>query len=50
MLVNSPKFSNIVFNYENLKKITSQVNIESEYNAFISKQQEKRKHPIKYIL
>lgn len=50
MLVNSPEFSNIVFNYENLKKITSQVNIESEYNAFISKQQEKRKHPIKYIL
>lgn len=25
MLVNSPEFSNIVFNYENLKKITSQV-------------------------
>ena len=26
MLVNSPEFSNIVFNYENLKKITSQLN------------------------
>ena len=25
MLVNSLEFSNIVFNYENLKKITSQV-------------------------
>ena len=40
MLVNSPEFSNIVFNYENLKKITSQI-IESEYNAFVSKQREK---------
>lgn len=40
MLVNSPEFSNIVFNYENLKKITSQ-KIESEYNAFVSKQREK---------
>lgn len=27
MLVNSPEFSNIVFNYENLKKITSQLNL-----------------------
>lgn len=27
MLVSSPEFSNIVFNYENLKKITSQLNL-----------------------
>lgn len=42
MLVSSPEFSNIVFNYENLKKITSQI-IESEYNAFVSKQREKQR-------
>lgn len=42
ILASSPEFSNIVFNYENLKEITSQI-IESEYNTFVLKQREKQR-------
>ena len=42
MLASSPEFSNITFNYEDLKKITSQT-IESEYGAFVSQQQKKQR-------
>lgn len=42
MLVNTSEFSNITCNYEDLEKITPQI-IESKYNTFISKQQEKQR-------
>ena len=42
MLVNLSEFSHIAFNYEDFKHITPSI-IETEYNAFISKQQEKQR-------
>lgn len=42
MLVNLSEFSNITFNYEEFQYITPAI-IETEYNTFISKQQEKQR-------
>lgn len=42
MLVNLSEFSHIAFNYEEFQHITPAI-IEAEYNAFISKQQEKQR-------
>ena len=42
MLVNLSEFSHIAFNYEDFKHITPSI-IETEYNAFIYKQQEKQR-------
>lgn len=42
MLVNAPGFSDTVFNYRDIDKITPTI-IESEYNNFILQQQEKQR-------